>query len=361
MRKETKRQILQKSDELLNYLDSIKCGDTVRFSEGEVREILKKEEKGAKENYDNAIRKFLERNNETKGANVKRFIVYWGYPGAGKSVMTQKLIERFAKDEDCLPFNIIDKDEHRSLFPNLFEYLKGEHIDECERFAGVTIDYVRKILDLSLEKGNRSVLSVGSMGAGVEFKDNAQKAIEYGYKPCAVYMAVNPDIAYLSNIYRSAVLYDKIIFKNQQLYPRLVSNEYFTRVVEQLPRMIKNIDRFQKENAENVDLLVVNRANELIYDSRGLHDIDVLSVIEREEEGNNLRIDDIITINKQLHKISESMKYRYENGIYVPARSEVDVAKVAVSNIKELVSRQRDDNANEKARIWLDMASGFGM
>jgi hypothetical protein len=106
------------------------------------------------------------------------------------------------------------------------------------------------------------------MGAGVEFKDNAQKAIESGYKPCAVYMSVNPDIAYLSNIYRSATLYDQIIFKNQQLYPRLVGSEYFGRVVEQLPKMIGNIDKFQQENADHVDLLVVNRANELLYDSR---------------------------------------------------------------------------------------------
>ena len=145
-----KKEILNKIDEILAYLDTMVCGETVRFSDDEVKEILKKEENGAKANYNNAINKFMERNNDSSPAKVKRFIVYWGYPGAGKSVMTQKLIERFARDEDCLPFNIIDKDEHRSLFPNLFDYLKGEHIDECERFAGVTIDYVREILDLSL-------------------------------------------------------------------------------------------------------------------------------------------------------------------------------------------------------------------
>lgn len=44
------------------------------------------------------------------------------------------------------------------------------------------------------------------MGAGSEFKDNAAKAIASGYKPCAVYMSVNPDIAYLSSVYRSADL-----------------------------------------------------------------------------------------------------------------------------------------------------------
>lgn len=123
--------------------------------------------------------------------------------------MTQKLITRLANEEDCLPFNIIDKDNHRDLFPNLFEHLKGEHIEECERFAGVTIDYVRRILDLSFEAGQRSVLSIGSMGALSEFKDNADKAIKYGYKPCAVYMSVHKDIAYLSHIYRRATLFDE--------------------------------------------------------------------------------------------------------------------------------------------------------
>ena len=63
----------------------------------------------------------------------------------------------------------------------------------------------------------------------------------------------------------------------------------------------------------------------------------------------------------QLSKIYESMKYRYENGIYMPARSEVDVAKVAVSNIKGLIERQKDDKSNDLSRAWQDMASGFGM
>ena len=349
MEKETKNNILRKTDDLLLYLDNMSCGEPVRFTPEEVAEILKQEEQGARENYDRALRKFMKSNRETVPPKVHRFVVYWGYPGAGKSVMTSKLIERFAKDEDCLPFNIIDKDDHRSLFPNLFEHLQGGHIDECEKFAGITIDYVRTILDLSLENGCRSVLSVGSMGAGVEFKDNARKAIAHGYKPCAVYMAVNPDVAYLSNVYRSATLYDKIIFNNQQLYPRLVSSEYFTRVVDMLPNMIDNISKFQQENADEVDLLVVNRKNQLLYDTRRIHEADVKSVIAREENRplNNM---EIITINQQLHKIKENMKYRYENGVYMPCKSEVEVAKVAVGNIAKLIESQP---TNEAINIYL--------
>ncbi len=344
MKIEAKNQLLKQVDELLTHLDSMECGENIPFSEEEVNAILAQEQDGARQNYDTAIAKFLEKNNNGTSPKSRRFIVYWGYPGAGKSVMTQKLIERFAQDEDCLPFNIIDKDDHRNLFPNLFSHLRGGHIDECEKFAGVTIDYVRRILDLSLQSGQRSVLSVGSMGAGVEFADNAAKAIQYGYKPCAVYMAVNPDVAYLSSVYRSATLYDKIIFQNNELYPRLVSHEYFSRVVRMLPEMIDKISVFQQANAENVDLLVVNRANELLYDTRRPHLDNVREVIER-EENRPLRAGEISLLNMQLHKIHQNMKYRYENGIYAPCRSEVDMAKNAVANIATLIRRQPPENS----------------
>ena len=340
-----KKEILKKAYDLLDYLKTIKCEDSVSFTDEEVLEILKQEETGAKVNYDRAIKKFLEGNRQALPPKSKRFIVYWGYPGAGKSVMTNHLIRRFGKEEDCLPFNIIDKDQHRDLFPNLFEHLKGGHIDECEKFDGVTIDYVRKILDLSLQEGTRSVLSVGSMGAGVEFKDNAKKALEYGYKPCAVYMAVNPDIAYLSNVYRSATLYDKIIFHNQELYPRLVSHEYFSRVVKMLPNMIDNINQFQKENANDIDLLVINRADELLYDSRRPHHDNVREIIQIEEE-RPFNTEELCSINQQLHKIHQNMKYRYENQVYSPVKSEVEVAKIAVENIiKHIEGCERQRNS----------------
>ena len=268
MKQAAKNEILRKSDELLNYLDKLHLAPSQNFSEEEVSAIIAKEEAQTQKNYERAIAKFQETNHSLTSPQIKRFVVYWGYPGAGKSYMSKKLIERFGQEEDCLPFNIIDKDQHRDLFPNLFNHLKNGHLDECEKFAGVTIDYVRQILDLSLQSGERSILSIGSMGAGSEFKDNAAKAISYGYKPCAVYMAVNPDIAYLSSVYRSASLYDQIIFQNKELYPRLVSNEYFSRVVDMLPSMIERIDTFQQENSENVDLMVLNRSNEVLGNRR---------------------------------------------------------------------------------------------
>ena len=356
----TKGNILRFCDLLYGQLSEIKPKESVSFSREEVDAILAKEEKGAQANYDAAIAKFMETNNQSMPPKVKRFVVYWGYPGAGKSVMTQKVISRFAAEEDCLPFNIIDKDNHRDLFPNLFDHLKGEHIEECEKFAGVTIDYVRKILDLSLQAGQRSVLSIGSMGAGSEFKDNASKAIEYGYKPCAVYMSVHKDIAYLSNIYRSAVLYDQIIFHNKQLYPRLVSSEYFGRVTQMLPKMIDNINQFQKDNAQDVDLLVLNRQNELLYDSRRPHLDNVRDVIEK-EENRALRSDEIILIGKQLYQIQQNIMYRANNGIYTPTKNEVDAAKTAVINIAKLIEENANTGKGPNGNAGFNMALVSGL
>lgn len=360
MKQAAQNEILRKSDELLNYLDKLHLAPSQNFSEAEVAAIIAKEETETKKNYARAIAKFQETNHGLTSPQIKRFIVYWGYPGAGKSFMSKKLIERFGKEEDCLPFNIIDKDQHRDLFPNLFNHLKNGHLDECERFAEVTIDYVRQILDLSLQSGERSILSIGSMGAGSEFKDNATKAISYGYKPCAVYMAVNPDIAYLSSVYRSASLYDQIIFQNKELYPRLVSNEYFSRVVEMLPNMIERIDTFQQENSENVDLMVLNRSNEVLYDSRKPHTLNVKQVIA-EEESRPLNDMEIININKQLTQIRESIAYRYENQIYAPYANELEMAKKAIERIHKLVSSQ-PTQSNSLGQFNLSIygkASGF--
>ena len=341
-----KNELLTQTDSLLEYLDSLNLEPSTPFTEAEVQSIIAAETAQTQANYDRAVSQFQESNADSRSPQTRRFVVYWGYPGAGKSFMAQKLIDRFGREEDCLPFNIIDKDQHRDLFPNLFNHLKNGHLDECEKFAGITIDYVRRILDLSLLRGERSILSIGSMGAGSEFKDNAAKAIASGYKPCAVYMSVNPDIAYLSSVYRSADLYDKIIFQNKELYPRLVSDEYFSRVVKMLPDMIGRIDAFQRQNSRDVDLMVINRANEVLYDSRRPHERDVRTAIEREET-RPLTDFELISVNKQLTRIRQSIQYRCDNRIYAPYKNEIEMASTAVSRIAELIKRQ-PENENRR-------------
>lgn len=342
-----KNELLAQTDSLLEYLGSLNLEPSTPFTEAEVQSIIAAETAQTQANYDRAVSQFQESNADSRSPQTRRFVVYWGYPGAGKSFMAQKLIDRFGREEDCLPFNIIDKDQHRDLFPNLFNHLKNGHLDECEKFAGITIDYVRRILDLSLLRGERSILSIGSMGAGSEFKDNAAKAIASGYKPCAVYMSVNPDIAYLSSVYRSADLYDKIIFQNKELYPRLVSDEYFSRVVKMLPDMIGRIDAFQRQNSRDVDLMVINRANEVLYDSRRPHELDVRAAIEREET-RPLTDFELISVNKQLTRIRQSIQYRCDNRIYAPYKNEIEMASTAVSRIAELIKRQPENENRRK-------------
>lgn len=350
-----KNELLAQADNLLEYLDSLHLEPSTPFTEAEVQNIIAAETAQAQANYDRAVSQFQESNADSRSPQTRRFVVYWGYPGAGKSFMAQKLIDRFGREEDCLPFNIIDKDQHRDLFPNLFSHLKNGHLDECEKFAGITIDYVRRILDLSLLRGERSILSIGSMGAGSEFKDNAAKAIAGGYKPCAVYMSVNPDIAYLSSVYRSAELYDKIIFQNKELYPRLVSDEYFSRVVKMLPDMIDRIDAFQQQNANDVDLMVINRANEVLYDSRRPHELNVRTAIEREET-RPLTDFELVAVNKQLTRIRQSIQYRCDNRIYTPYKNEIEMAATAVSRIAELIKRQpENENRREFVNIGLSI------
>lgn len=338
-----KNELLQQIDILLDYLDNQKAGCCTPFSAEEVQQIIQKEKAQATANYNRAVSQFQESNTGAVSPQTKRFVVYWGYPGAGKSFMAQKLIDRFGKEEDCLPFNIIDKDQHRDLFPNLFNHLKNGHLDECEKFAGITIDYVRKILDLSLAGGERSVLSIGSMGAGSEFQDNAKKAVACGYKPCAVYMSVNPDIAYLSSVYRSADLYDKIIFQNKELYPRLVSDEYFSRVVKMLPEMIERIDKFQQQNSKDIDLMVINRANQILYDSRRPHLLNAKEAIEKEEK-RPLTETELISVNRQLTRIRQNLEYRSSNNIFAPYANELEIARRAVVRTRALITTQPDSH-----------------
>ncbi len=122
--------------------------------------------------------------------------------------------------------------------------------------------------------------------------------------------------------------------------------------------MISKIDRFQQENVQDVDLLVVNRANELLYDSRKPHLNNVREVIAS-EESRPLTPQEIILLNQQIHRIQQNMQYRYETGIYAPCRSEVDMAKTAVSNIAELICAQKDGREQQVTNFMFQQKFGW--
>jgi len=332
-----KNKIIDNIDILQDYIGNHSFIDYPEYTPEEVARIIKNEEKQTRINYLSRIRDFQHENLAHSHCGDKKFVVFWGYPGAGKSFMVNKLIQRHQLENPDIIFNIIDKDQHRDIFANLFEHLKG-HVEECEKFGHPAMDYVRQILKLSLESGNKSIISVGAMGAGSEFCENANVAIENGYKAQAVYMCVNPDIAYLSNIYRSCTLYDKMIHQGKELYPRLVSRPYFDNVQKKLDSMILQINAYQKNNPDNVHLLVVNRANKTIYDSDKDCDVNILGKIHY-EENRPLTTEELILVHKQITLIDTNLRYRIENDIYYPSQKEMEAANIALTNTKKMISR----------------------
>ena len=336
-------QIIERIDALQDYVSRIDFINYPEYTAEEVQEIIEKELAQTKINYLTRIKEFQRDNLSSAHKGEKKFVVFWGYPGAGKSFMVNKLIQRHQEQNPEIIFNIIDKDQHRDLFGNLFEHLRG-HVDECEKFGRPAMEYVRQILKLTLESGNKSVISIGAMGAGSEFCDNAQIAIENGYKAQAVYMCVNPDIAYLSNVYRSCTLYDKMIHQGQELYPRLVSRPYFDSVQKKLDGMILQIDAFQKQNPENVHLLVVNRANQTIYDAQQDNEQNILGKIHY-EENRPFTSEELILIHKQITMIDTNIRHRCEQRLYYPSQKEIDAMQMALVNIKHQVNRSKTANS----------------
>lgn len=335
-------EIIEKIERLLDYTSQKTFVNYPEYTPEEVEKIIAQEQKLTRYNYLSRIKEFQKSNLSDSHAGDKKFVVFWGYPGAGKSFMVDKLIKRHQQDNPDILFNIIDKDQHRDIFGNLFEHLRG-HVEECEKFGHPAMDYVRQILQLTLESGNKSVISIGAMGAGSEFCDNARTAIANGYKAQAVYMCVNPDIAYLSNVYRSCTLYDKMIHQGQELYPRLVSRPYFNSVQQKLDGMILQIDAFQKLNADDVHLLVVNRANQTIYDSEKDNSQNVLGKIHF-EENRLLSPNEMVLLNKQVALIDTNIRHRCENNVYYPSQKEIDAMQTALTNIETQIVKTRTAN-----------------
>ena len=106
--------------------------------------------------------------------------------------------------------------------------------------------------------------------------------------------------------------------------------------------------------------MVLNRSNEVLYDSRKPHTLNVKEVIA-EEESRPLNDKEIININKQLTQIRESIAYRHENQVYAPYANELEMAKTAIQRIHKLVSSQPiQSNTHGQFKFGiLGKASGF--
>lgn len=343
-------QIIDTIDALQEYLGQQQFSDSVEYTKEEVAQIAEVERKQIQINYLKHLKEFQQQNMLLAHEGDKKFVAFWGYPGAGKSFLLDKLIQRYQKEAPNIRFNLIDKDQHRGIFPNLFSYLKG-HEDECQKFGEPAMNFVRQILEVSLKGGQTSIIGMGAKGAGIDFCHNADMAIEYGYQPEAVYMSVNPDIAYLSNVYRNCTLYDQMIHKHKEMYPTLVSRPYFENLHAELDSMILQIDAYQKQAPETVRLLVINRNNQTIYDSRDNREQNVLGKIHF-EENRPFSTEELILINKQISLISANIRYRCENGIYYPSQKEISALETALINIRAQTIRAKVANMQQHQTVF---------
>lgn len=323
----------------LEFFNSLPNSDKKEYSPEEVAYIIEKEKNITSQNFLQRINAIRKRAINCPPANNLDFIVFWGYPGAGKSFMVNTIIDNYKKDGRNSHFNIIDKDEHRDIFSNLSNHLKS-HVDECEKFSYPAIDYVRQALMLYLKTGHKSIISVGAMGAGSEFCQNAQAALENGYCAHSIYMCVNPNIAYLSNVYRNCVFYKKIIDGEENIYPRLASFDYFNKVKDNVFPMIDNINRFQKKNHTRVRLSVVNRNNQVIYDSKVNDSADVLELIKK-EENRFLTEKEIKLISDQISFIKENVEQRTVTNTLPPDYNELKAIKHSFLITKTLLLLQQ--------------------
>ena len=113
--------------------------------------------------------------------------------------------------------------------------------------------------------------------------------------------------------------------------------------------------KYPAENRDEARLMVINRANEVLYDSRHPHELNVRTAIEREET-RPLTDFELVAVNKQLTRIRQSIQYRCDNQIYTPYKNEIEMASTAVSRIAELIKRQpENENRREFANIGLSI------
>ena len=102
------------------------------------------------------------------------------------------------------------------------------------------------------------------------------------------------------------------------------------------------IAQYPAEERDESRLMVINRANEVLYDSRRPHELNVRTAIEREET-RPLTDFELVAVNKQLTRIRQSIQYRCDNQIYTPYKNEIEMASTAVSRIAELIKRQPEN------------------
>ncbi len=309
------------------------CIDYPQYTEEEVNAIIAKEKDKVEKNYNAFVRNFHHKNTYNTETEQRDYILLFSFPGAGKTRLSQYVHEQMLMKNPKNVFNILDKDEYRFLFPHLHQYLRN-HIDENGKFEYPATNCIRTFLDATLQTGSRSILASGSLGAATDFPQNAEKAIDIGYHPHVIYLSVNKDVANLSNIYRSAGIFNKIIDDNEPLCPRLIPVAYYDSFDQQKYHVLRNLSRYQKQHGQAFEISVTNRNFDTLYNSALTPDRDICQIV-RQEEQRMFTFEELKNIRLQVYTIKQNMKKRIEHGVYVPNTKEQHNTLATLNNLQQ--------------------------
>ncbi len=322
----------QSADEIAE----LPCLDYPQYTDEEVAAIIAKEQDKVEKNYRAFVGDFRKKNLYNHKTKQRDYILLFSFPGAGKTRLSEHVHSRMLFQNPDNEFNVLDKDNYRFLFPHLHYYLKN-HIDENGRFEYPATNCIRTFLDETLQKGTRSVLASGSLGAATDFPENAEKAMKIGYHPHVVYLSVNKDVANLSNIFRSAKIFEGIIQEGKQDCPRLIPVSYYDKFDEKKYDVLQALSDVQKQYGDDFELSVTNRDFQTLYNSRRMPEKDVAAIV-RQEEQRPLRYEELKNVRLQVYTIKQNMRKRIEHGVYIPNVKERDNTIATLDNLQRHLS-----------------------
>ena len=318
---------------------ALSCRRYPEYTESEVAAIIEREKDKVEADYKAFVKDFHRKNQYNHDTARRDYVLLFSFPGAGKTRLSEYVCEQMQILDPKNSFNILDKDDYRFLFPRLHHYLKN-HIDENGKFEYPATNCIREFLEATLQSGSKSILASGSLGAAVDFPGNAEKAIAKGYRPHVIYLSVNKDIANLSNIYRSAGIFNRIIDNGENLCPRLIPAAYYDRFHTQKYEVLQNLSAYQKQQNGKMDISVTNRNFDLLYNSRLMPEADISRIVRREEQ-RPLTFAELKNVRLQVYTIKQSMQKRIANGIYTPNEKEQANALTTLHNLQRHLAASR--------------------
>lgn len=330
----------------IEEIATLSCVDYPQYTYNEVAAIIEKEKETVEKNYNAFLRDFRRNNVYNHDTEQRDYILMFSFPGAGKTRLSEHVHQNMLANNPKNIFNVLDKDDYRFLFPRLHNYLKN-HIDENGRFEYPATNCIRTFLAETIESRSRSVLASGSLGAAVDFPENAIKAMQNGYHPHVIYLSVNKDIANLSNMYRSAKIFDGIIDEGKQDCPRFIPVEYYDTFEENKHEILRNLSTFQKQYGDRFELSVTNRNFDTLYNSRLTPDKDVDAVV-RQEEQRDLTYEELKNLHFQVYVIKQNMRKRLEHGVYIPNTKEQRSLIAVLHNLQQYLRSCQKENITTK-------------